>query len=189
MEKGPPGAQEEDGRGRGPPREAHARPGRRGRGGRRRARPHLRRGPGDGGRVAPGANETRRVPRHVLARGEAARGDRGRAREPQEGLDCDDEVRDEPPAQEARRGADRKSTRLNSSHGYISYAVFCLKKIQIKLLKKTVSHLYKNSPFYRKKIGSLPYIKAIDDISMFFFKKKGAPQNFTSFPPRAPFNN
>src|SRR2546422_10226208 len=28
-----------------------------------------------------------------------------------------------------RLGArDRKSTRLNSSHGYISYAVFCLKK-------------------------------------------------------------
>src|SRR5205809_1985142 len=26
------------------------------------------------------------------------------------------------------RTADRKSTRLNSSHGYISYAVFCLKK-------------------------------------------------------------
>src|SRR5256884_3041126 len=26
------------------------------------------------------------------------------------------------------RRADRKSTRLNSSHGYISYAVFCLKK-------------------------------------------------------------
>src|SRR2546429_1867476 len=25
---------------------------------------------------------------------------------------------------------DRKSTRLNSSHGYISYAVFCLKKIK-----------------------------------------------------------
>src|SRR5687768_18153951 len=25
-------------------------------------------------------------------------------------------------------GPDRKSTRLNSSHGYISYAVFCLKK-------------------------------------------------------------
>src|SRR3989449_7142061 len=31
---------------------------------------------------------------------------------------------------EGRRlfGRDRKSTRLNSSHGYISYAVFCLKK-------------------------------------------------------------
>src|SRR2546429_1691031 len=26
-------------------------------------------------------------------------------------------------------GLDRKSTRLNSSHGYISYAVFCLNKI------------------------------------------------------------
>src|SRR5256884_2337031 len=26
------------------------------------------------------------------------------------------------------QGQDRKSTRLNSSHGYISYAVFCLKK-------------------------------------------------------------
>src|SRR2546429_4631506 len=32
------------------------------------------------------------------------------------------------------RKADRKSTRLNSSHGYISYAVFCLKK------KKQQSH-------------------------------------------------
>src|SRR3989449_5636352 len=31
--------------------------------------------------------------------------------------------------------SDRKSTRLNSSHGYISYAVFCLKK------KKTHQHL------------------------------------------------
>src|SRR2546422_10484341 len=28
----------------------------------------------------------------------------------------------------AAHAADRKSTRLNSSHGYISYAVFCLKK-------------------------------------------------------------
>src|SRR5687768_17823495 len=27
-----------------------------------------------------------------------------------------------------REVRDRKSTRLNSSHGYISYAVFCLKK-------------------------------------------------------------
>src|SRR2546429_5943853 len=30
------------------------------------------------------------------------------------------------------RGRDRKSTRLNSSHGYISYAVFCLKKKKTK---------------------------------------------------------
>src|SRR2546429_7876957 len=32
---------------------------------------------------------------------------------------------------------DRKSTRLNSSHGYISYAVFCLKK---KKKKNTILH-------------------------------------------------
>src|SRR2546429_998965 len=29
---------------------------------------------------------------------------------------------------DTREQGDRKSTRLNSSHGYISYAVFCLKK-------------------------------------------------------------
>src|SRR3989449_7694149 len=34
------------------------------------------------------------------------------------------EARMLPPAS----GVDRKSTRLNSSHGYISYAVFCFKK-------------------------------------------------------------
>src|SRR2546422_2234092 len=31
---------------------------------------------------------------------------------------------------------DRKSTRLNSSHGYISYAVFCLKKKKKKRQKR-----------------------------------------------------
>src|SRR2546429_7382692 len=34
---------------------------------------------------------------------------------------------------------DRKSTRLNSSHGYISYAVFCLKK---KKKKKVYTYSY-----------------------------------------------
>src|SRR2546429_4745784 len=33
---------------------------------------------------------------------------------------------------------DRKSTRLNSSHGYISYAVFCLKKKTINGVVETV---------------------------------------------------
>src|SRR3989449_7870567 len=37
--------------------------------------------------------------------------------------------------------ADRKSTRLNSSHGYISYAVFCLKK-----KKTTRSHHHACTP-------------------------------------------
>src|SRR2546422_8562256 len=36
---------------------------------------------------------------------------------------------------------DRKSTRLNSSHGYISYAVFCLKK---KKKKETLHYTYKH---------------------------------------------
>src|SRR2546429_1619853 len=33
-----------------------------------------------------------------------------------------------PPGAHLDPTVDRKSTRLNSSHGYISYAVFCLKK-------------------------------------------------------------
>src|ERR1041385_9354233 len=32
---------------------------------------------------------------------------------------------------------DRKSTRLNSSHGYISYAVFCLKKKKINTTRRS----------------------------------------------------
>src|SRR5256884_3911013 len=38
----------------------------------------------------------------------------------------------------ARTRTDRKSTRLNSSHGYISYAVFCLKKKKQKILHPSV---------------------------------------------------
>src|SRR5687768_17956685 len=37
---------------------------------------------------------------------------------------------------DAPAGLDRKSTRLNSSHGYISYAVFCLKKKNITSLTR-----------------------------------------------------
>src|SRR2546429_6390896 len=37
---------------------------------------------------------------------------------------------------------DRKSTRLNSSHGYISYAVFCLKKKK----KSESAPLYRTPP-------------------------------------------
>src|SRR2546429_4619913 len=36
---------------------------------------------------------------------------------------------------------DRKSTRLNSSHGYISYAVFCLKKKKTQYTK--LARLYR----------------------------------------------
>src|SRR5476649_2963322 len=48
----------------------------------------------------------------------SGRGDRDQRRLPR--LRCDDHYR--------RCGRDRKSTRLNSSHTVISYAVFCLKK-------------------------------------------------------------
>src|SRR5882724_12120664 len=39
------------------------------------------------------------------------------------------------PDRPAGRGADRKSTRLNSSHLGISYAVFCLKKKKKKIIE------------------------------------------------------
>src|SRR2546422_6204550 len=35
---------------------------------------------------------------------------------------------------------DRKSTRLNSSHGYISYAVFCLKKKKYNVACRLIRH-------------------------------------------------
>src|SRR6185503_20697552 len=41
---------------------------------------------------------------------------------------------------------DRKSTRLNSSHGYISYAVFCLKK------KKKTNKIYTKKKKKKKTI-------------------------------------
>src|SRR2546430_6085614 len=44
-----------------------------------------------------------------------------------------------------RRAEDRKSTRLNSSHSQISYAVFCLKKkkqLSMKLTHATIEPLF-----------------------------------------------
>src|SRR2546429_6501102 len=46
-------------------------------------------------------------------------------------------------------GQDRKSTRLNSSHGYISYAVFCLKKKKNPLEQSTnqaLEHPHSHQP-------------------------------------------
>src|SRR5688572_32122216 len=42
----------------------------------------------------------------------------------------------------AREFGDRKSTRLNSSHSQISYAVFCLKKKKKKKLQRCTCILY-----------------------------------------------
>src|SRR2546429_4084877 len=49
-----------------------------------------------------------------------------------------DHGKDGPAALAVADHPDRKSTRLNSSHGYISYAVFCLKK---KKHSPTLHHL------------------------------------------------
>src|SRR2546430_10110750 len=58
-------------------------------------------------------NDTRLQPTHVLV-----------DRFPWDGMPVRREVGDST----SRRFRDRKSTRLNSSHSQISYAVFCLKK-------------------------------------------------------------
>src|SRR2546430_7046884 len=51
------------------------------------------------------------------------------------------------PANPPRRSRDRKSTRLNSSHSQISYAVFCLKKKKTTTTTTSSSHLlYCTSP-------------------------------------------
>src|SRR2546427_9207923 len=46
-----------------------------------------------------------------------------------------------PTVQVFRRDEDRKSTRLNSSHSQISYAVFCLKKKKKNNQMLTVKHI------------------------------------------------
>src|SRR5882672_12407741 len=51
------------------------------------------------------------------------------------------------------RSRDRKSTRLNSSHTVISYAVFCLKKKKIKYIVKNKTNKTKKT----KKIKTSAY--------------------------------
>src|SRR3989449_6986416 len=52
---------------------------------------------------------------------------------------------------------DRKSTRLNSSHGYISYAVFCLKK-------KKDTHSKLDNKHLRTKCVTLKVCERIDPL-------------------------
>src|SRR5256884_6075668 len=58
---------------------------------------------------------------------------------------------------------DRKSTRLNSSHGYISYAVFCLKK-----KKKEVHSCMPNllaAAINRKRRSKIPHLSVESTLS------------------------
>src|SRR3712207_8772137 len=48
--------------------------------------------------------------------------------------DRGDEDREQEPQPDGEADQDRKSTRLNSSHANISYAVFCLKKKKITII-------------------------------------------------------
>src|SRR3712207_8762982 len=66
----------------------------------------------------PAARHLPPAQRRLPAAAAAAARQRGRHGPPQGTL----------PGEPARGGLDRKSTRLNSSHANISYAVFCLKK-------------------------------------------------------------
>src|SRR2546429_4280203 len=53
---------------------------------------------------------------------------RSRSRRPPDAAASSRRARLRPTPASGGETTDRKSTRLNSSHGYISYAVFCLKK-------------------------------------------------------------
>src|SRR2546429_1013966 len=60
---------------------------------------------------------------------------------------------------------DRKSTRLNSSHGYISYAVFCLKKkkqTQMKSMSVSATIHLSSSPALTCQAAPSPYPQIYD---------------------------
>src|SRR5687768_18078529 len=78
-------------------------------------------------------------PYTTLFRSDVAGQDEQRSRQQQVGVrDQSNEAgRDDDRIERREEKRDRKSTRLNSSHGYISYAVFCLKKKKKKIEKHT----------------------------------------------------
>src|SRR2546429_6006124 len=80
------------------------------------------------------------------------RSDLDRGLEPFDAVDRQAVLEGEP--LELLQRLDRKSTRLNSSHGYISYAVFCLKK------KKKESRAYQrhSSPIRTRRAVTILYI-------------------------------
>src|SRR5438132_10229850 len=53
------------------------------------------------------------------------------------------------------QAADRKSTRLNSSHTVISYAVFCLKKKKKKQNTQRKQYTYQEQPAYKRVITTI----------------------------------
>src|SRR4030042_491207 len=76
--------------------------------------------------------------------------------------------------------SDRKSTRLNSSHGYISYAVFCLQKTPV-----TWKNAHRSASSLRG-ILKLPHHSGRTHAlaPFFFFKLSAPPTPFPLTPPR-----
>src|SRR3954467_11994746 len=95
--------------------------------------------------------------------------------------------------------SDRKSTRLNSSHTIISYAVFCLKKKKKKNTAEAADAKDK-SVTTRASVARQPLLRlvsyAVAQLSFlvlyilscfFFFFNEPAPPEFSPFPLPAPF--
>src|ERR1035441_178986 len=99
-----------------------------------------------------------------------------------------------------RAESDRKSTRLNSSHLGISYAVFCLKKKNKGLKHSHGDHvgllyppLEVHNYQHRQNTNSSESTPPCAHVGVhvlfffFFFLNTRPPPNFSSFPPPAPF--
>src|SRR5246127_919284 len=77
----------------------------------------------------------------------------------------------------ARMGVpDRKSTRLNSSHGYLSYAVFCLKKYKQRLVGVHTGAVSTEQRLAHECDAlALGPRGVLDDVLVHFFFNDGAP--------------
>src|ERR1035437_9198298 len=90
---------------------------------------------------------------------------------------------------------DRKSTRLNSSHANISYAVFCLKKKKKNVIhrrrheKHSTSTVARATPHAARRgryifVPPRPRAHQPSLHFFFFFKERAAPRFFPFSPPR-----
>src|SRR3989304_3877672 len=94
---------------------------------------------------------------------------------------------------------DRKSTRLNSSHGYISYAVFCLKKKTKTQVDVTRGGHVRHLGLAPESLGGLSeccpgcgwgfsfYPTYVVRLSVLFFFKRSAPPPIPPLSPHPPF--
>src|SRR3954449_9075742 len=94
--------------------------------------------------------------------------------------------------------SDRKSTRLNSSHTLISYAVFCLKKKTKEQSLQPTREIRRRDPRRQMPLSPTPSPAASKQalprgdaesaapLICFFFLNYGAPPEFPPLPPPAP---